>query len=102
MDAPILKNTDAIKALAEKLSQYSAVNKYDTTEDKEAWTLAHAFGDLEDSFRRFLQDQLPRLVNENLDETEAKDVLLEVGEEFRHILYHIKDPLFFRYITEEK
>jgi hypothetical protein len=67
----------------------------------EAATLAHAFSDLEVSFRKFLDEQLPRLVTAKVSPGEVKDLLLDIGEELRHILYHIRDPKFYKYIAEE-
>ena len=97
-----LEDTAALKALAERLAQCKEVTRFDAGEEREAWTLAHAFGDLEESFRRFLEEQLPRLTNGQLTGPETHDLLLEIGEEFRHILYHIKDPKFYRYLCHEQ
>ena len=86
--------------LADKLSECPQVARYDSGEDKEAWALAHAFNDLEDSFRVFLDRLLPSL--RNADSPEAVyDILLEIGEEFRHIVYHIRGPKFYRYLPED-
>lgn len=63
---------------------------------EEAPTLVHAFSDLEASCRTFLTDLLPRLANPNVQGTELEDLLIDVREEFRHVLYHIHDPELFR------
>jgi hypothetical protein len=97
----LLGDAVVLKGLAERLSTCKAVTKFDVCEEREAWTLAHAFADLEESFRRFLEEQLPRLAQGQLKESEVHDLLLEIGEEFRHILYHIKDPKFYRYLGPE-
>jgi hypothetical protein len=97
----ILKNVGEWEALAKKLSKCPEVTRYDTGEEKEAWTLAHAFADLEESFHAFLEVQLPKLVKGNLQPSEMHDLLLDIGEELRHILYHIQDPKFYRYLTPE-
>jgi hypothetical protein len=97
----LLGDAVALKALAERLSTCKAVTKFGAGEEREAWTLAHAFADLEESFRRFLEEQLPRLAQGQSAESEIHDLLLEIGEEFRHILYHIKDPKFYRYLSPE-
>ena len=94
-----LKNVAEWERLAERLAKCPEVTRFDTGQEKEAWTLAHAFADLEESFRTFLDDQLPRLAGENLKPEEMYDILLDVGEEFRHILYHIQDPKFYRYLS---
>jgi len=98
----LLSDAVALKALAECLSTSAAVTKFDEGEEREAWMLAHAFGDLEESFRKFLEDQLPRLTEGQLDSLQIRDLLLEIGEEFRHILYHIRDPKFYRYLSDER
>ena len=89
------------KALAERLSKCPEVTRYDKGDEKEAGVLAHAFGDLEESFRAFLDEQLPRLMNDQAPPAELVDALLEIGEEFRHILYHIHDPKFYRYLDDQ-
>ena len=97
----VLKDQTAVKRLAERLSQCPEVTKYDQGEEKEAGVLAHSFGDLEESFRVFLNEQLPRLVDEQTTAAELCEVLLEIGEEFRHILYHIQDPKFYQYLHRD-
>ena len=34
-------------------------------------------------------------------EAAIQNALLDIGEELRHILYHIKDPKFFDYLFED-
>jgi len=90
---PLLTDAETRARLARKLADVAAVSKHG---DEEAWTLAHAFGDLEESFLQFLDDLLPRLLEATAEEIES--LLLDVGEEFRHILYHLADPQFYAYL----
>lgn len=94
----ILNDAESVKRLAERLSQCESVSKFDHGAEKEAWTLAHSFQDIEQSLRSFLDKLLPKLCDERLSESEIHEVLLEIGEEFRHVIYHIKDPKFYRYL----
>ncbi len=96
----LLGTVAELKALAERLSKCPDVVKLDQGDHKEAWALAHAFHDLEESFRRILDDQLKKLTASDLDESETLDLLLEIGEELRHVLYHIHDPRFYRYLKD--
>jgi hypothetical protein len=43
---------------------------------------------------------LPRLLNDSLEPDELNEVLLDIGEELRHVLYHIRDPKFFGYLID--
>jgi hypothetical protein len=97
----LLRDGADLKVLAERLAQCKEVTRFDEGEECEAWTLAHAFADLEESLRTFLDEQLPRLTEGQLEASEIHELLLEIGEEFRHILYHIKDPKFYRYLDDE-
>ncbi len=95
-----LDKAERVASLAARLARCSEVAKHDTGEGQEAWALAHSFSDLEESFRTFLDDQLPRLAQAKLNPVETRDLIFEIGEEFRHILYHIQEPSFYRYLQE--
>jgi len=97
----LLGNQAVVRALADRLSKCPQVTRHDKGDEKEAGTLAHAFGDLEESFRTFLDGQLPRLMNDQASPEELYDALLDIGEEFRHILYHIYDPKFYSYLRNQ-
>ncbi len=102
-----LKDAEQVKKLAEKLQTSKKIREFGLRypkkdEGEEAWTLAHSFSDLEESFRKFLEVHLPRLLKKAKGSNEVEDVLLDIGEEFRHILYHIKDPKFYSYLFSDK
>jgi len=97
----LLREPDAGALLAKRLATCATLTKYDTVERKEADTLAHGFADLEDSFRVFLDEQLPKLLRkEDLTPEEITHLLLEILDEFRHILYHIKDSKYYWHFLE--
>jgi hypothetical protein len=95
----LLQNASAINSFANKLSKSNKVNSYDTKDEKECGTIAHSFSDIEESFSKFLDVYLPRVVMDNLTPEEIEDILFDIGEEFRHILYHIKDLKYFRHLV---
>ena len=97
----LLENIDDVKSLANLLAKCPEVQALDCGEEKEAWTLAHSFSDIEESLLALLERQLPRLVDQQLEPSEVYDLLLEIGEELRHILYHIKNPKFYKYLQHE-
>lgn len=93
MSEHILQNKDVIENLRERLARCPLVAKYG---EEESGTLVHAFLDLEESFRKFLDEQLPKLADPSVQGEQLEDLLLDVQQEFRHILYHLHDPQFFR------
>jgi hypothetical protein len=98
----VLKASQDLASLANQLAKCPQVNKYDVANDREAWALTHSFADLESSFRTFLNDQLPQLAKGELTPDDTYDLLLDIGEEFRHILYHIiEQQKFYKYLISE-
>ena len=75
----IIKDAEAVKALAERLSQCKEVVKFNQGEDDEAWTLAHAFQDIEESCRNLLDNLLPRLVKAQTTSSEMQELLHDIG-----------------------
>lgn len=95
-----LGNAEAVRQLAQKLQQYKCVSKFDDDES-EADRLAHSLSDLERAFSEILTSLLPELLRAEGDE-QVHNALLDIGEELRHILYHINDPEFFSYLKDDQ
>ncbi|MDZ4380384.1 MAG: hypothetical protein U0942_03480 [Parvibaculum sp.] len=95
-----LLTPEAAENLVQRLSQLANVGQFDQPGEPQASTLAHSFADLETSFREILYSLLPKLLDEKVTRDELNEVLLDIGEEFRHILYHIKDPAFYGYLQD--
>jgi hypothetical protein len=87
-----------LRRLQRLLDSSPAVNRHNTPDENEAATLSHALLDLEGSFQKFVQELLPKLETGDIDENEIRDILHAIGEEFRHVLYHIGDPKYYRYL----
>jgi hypothetical protein len=99
VESPLTRPED-MERLAERLSEITQVDRYSDKDHDESWTLVHAFGDLEESFRELTDNKFPKLFREDLSDEEVYELLLEIGEELRHIQYHINDPRFYEYIVE--
>jgi hypothetical protein len=94
-----LVDPSAVSRLADILDRSRKVTTFDSEKEKEAHRLAYSLGDIEESVTKFLE-LLPRLMNEALTPADIEELLHEIGEEFRHIDYHMRDPRYFRYIFE--
>ena len=97
----LLMTPENARQLAERLQRLESVTQFDQPGEPQAATLVHSLTDLEKSFREITDALLPRLLNKSLGPEQLNDVLLDIGEEFRHVLYHIKDPKFFGYLIDE-
>jgi hypothetical protein len=91
----------AAKDLADRLAKIPSVSQFDLADEPQGSTIAHALSDLEDSFSLVVNELLPKLLDETKSPDELDDVLLDVGEELRHILYHIKDTRYFGYLSDD-
>jgi hypothetical protein len=96
----LLADQTAWQTLERRLSDCSAVKKFSTSDWDEANALAHSLADLEESFERYTRELLPRLLASGADQDSVTDVLAEIAEELRHVLYHVQDPKFFRHLTD--
>jgi hypothetical protein len=97
-----LAEQSAWRLLDHRLSDCPAVKKFSTPDWDEPSTLVHSLADLEESFQRYVKELLPRLLAPNIDESSIEDVLYDITEELRHVLYHIQDPRFFRHLIDKR
>ncbi|QMU65787.1 MAG: hypothetical protein GKR88_16915 [Flavobacteriaceae bacterium] len=92
--------TEKLNKLSKNLSKSEKVNSLDNKNDRESSTLAHAFLDITESTSLITKELIPKLMSNKISESQIDDILLDIGEEFRHILYHIKDPKYYSYLFE--
>jgi len=90
-----------LKIIANNLRKSKRVNSFDNIEYIESESLAHSFLDIEESFKVLLDNLFPKLESSSMSEEQINDLLFDIGEEMRHILYHIKTPKFYEYLTED-
>jgi len=90
------KNVSKMKLITRNLSKSKKVTVLDKGEEKEAWTLALSFEELTQSFNVLTEKLFPKLVKPSLTASQIEDVLFDIRFEFQHILYHIKDPKYYR------
>lgn len=96
-----LGTAEEIKSLSKYLLNCQYLQKITTQTDKEAWDLALTLSEFEESFGKFLCDQLPNLIRHQKDKSKLDDLLLEIREELKHVLYHILDSDFFNSAYQE-
>jgi hypothetical protein len=90
-----------IERLAVLLAKCPRVLQFDSKESPEAWALAHALGDIAESCDKISRNLLPALIGAK-DEQTTEESLHEIGEELRHVLYHLEASRFYRYLREEE
>ena len=62
--------------------------------------MAIAFIDIDDSSRK-ISFLINKLLNVNeLIEDDVNNILFDIGDEFRHLLYHIKEMSFYEYLED--
>lgn len=94
-----LRSIEDIRRLAVLLSSSPEVVRFDHGAHQEAWALADSFAEIEKQMRQFLDCELPRLVSAELPPSDAFGVLLDIGEGFRQLLYHmLEQQEFYQYL----
>jgi Zn-dependent oligopeptidase len=83
-----------------RFRQTSSAQGFQTAEEA-AWELATSLADIEEASKRYVNDLMPRLVAADVAEEELADLLHAIGEELRHVLYHVRDARYFGYLQDE-
>ena len=94
--------SERMRELADILSRSTKMSDFDQPDEPAAWNIAFTLLEIEESFRRFLELQLPKLRSGELSERKIDDLLLEIGEEFRHVIYHLRDAPFYQYLINSQ
>ncbi len=89
----VLQTESSFRGLVQRLKVCPVMLHYGHEEPE---TLAHALSDIEESARKLLDEQIPRLLDPKVEGGDLQDLLFDIREECRHILYHLHDPQFFR------
>jgi hypothetical protein len=95
-----MDNAERMIKITHNIKKSQKVNGFNTDEINEAGTIAHGLLDIEESLNAITHKFLPLLSSENISEEQVDDVLFDIGEELRHILYHIKDMRYYNYLKE--
>lgn len=94
-------NIDRVKKLAKQLEKLKKIQVLGSEGEPGYWKLAFTLTEIEGSVANFLNELLPKLLKEQSEE-ELDNTLLEIGEEFRHIIYHLKDSDYYNYLFDYK
>ena len=92
------RSSDDIIKMAGLLARIERIAAFDDEEEEEAWRLAHALCDIRDSCEKIAQNLFPAIMSSGLSEDDLEEALLSIGEELRHILYHVKACRFYGYV----
>jgi len=93
---------EKLRVIVKNLEKCKRVTKYSTPTENQADTLANSFLDIEDALGKIINEQIPKLYLGELDANEVDDLILDIGEELRHLLYHIHDTKVYGYLTADK
>ena len=88
---------EEVRKLSLKIKNSNVIKKNLQKWEHEADVIAIALLEIKQSFEKIYKDYIYRFDNEN----KPDDILLDIGEEFRHVLYHIKDMNYFSYLFDE-
>jgi hypothetical protein len=94
-DETLLGRPGAVPELTEKLRRLSYIDRAHTPHDEPpSWTLATSLEHIEDSCRAY-DDHLRTLLGAETGD-EIEDALVQIREEFRHVVWHLKSTPYFR------
>jgi hypothetical protein len=97
---PILE-PENLGELASIFARVPSVTRYDEDERPEAWVLAHALSDIQQSCIRLVDEHFPALQQQVVEASDVRESLAEIAQELRHVLYHVRDSRFLAYLIED-
>jgi hypothetical protein len=83
------------ESLRRRLAQSAFVSRLDGDEHEEAGAIAYGLGDIAESCQEILDQRLPALRRPGISDEEIEELLIEIREDLRHILYHLSESRFF-------
>ena len=97
-----LGDMDAIKALAENLQRIPKIARVVGRDDlaEEAWAIATGLKDVRECCDRIFGQIVPALLATDPRSADAEALLYDLGEQYRHMLYHITQTRFFAYVKD--
>lgn len=109
-------NTDSFRAIHDNVDRAESIAKHlirstifatmvarrgERSVAEEAWEIGTALADICESTTRLFDELLPALLRAEPSSIEVEDLLHEIGEEYRHIHYHITNSRFFSHVVSE-
>jgi hypothetical protein len=88
-----------VKILKNNLNISNQVKSFDSNEEKEIDVLPIHLLDIQESSKMIVKLVEDLKSTSILGEDMVNDTLLDIGEELKHILYHIHQSRFFKYVT---
>lgn len=85
---------EEVKELSLKIKNSKVIKKNLPKWKHEADVIAISLLEIKQSFEKIYKDYIYRFKTER----KIDDILLDIGEEFRHVLYHIRDMKYFSYL----
>jgi hypothetical protein len=95
-----MKYIEKLKAITRNLEKCERITRYSTNDENQADTLANALIDIEQSLKKIIDEDIPKLYLNDLNEEDVDDLILDIGEELKHLLYHIKDSKVYNYLFD--
>lgn len=83
--------------LARKLEIVPQVARLASADEPGGWRVAYSLMEMDGSMSR-IQEVVMRIRSEEVDAEQLHGLLIDIGEELRHVLYHVKDSGFYDYL----
>lgn len=100
----VFGDPETVKKLAEHLMKIPRLARVVGLDDaaEDAWAIATGLKDIGESMDKIFNELLPELLAAEPKSTKAAELLYSIGEEYRHVQYHIIDTRFFGYIANQQ
>jgi len=93
-----MEYVEELKLLSDVLRRSRKVASFDRQGEEASDTVAYALLDIRESCDKIYKTHLPALETQGISSEDIDNIMLEIGWELEHILYHIKDSRYYAYL----
>jgi len=93
--------TETLNRMSTNLSSSPRISRFDQGDHSESDALAHAILDMETEFSALSLEVFPKLLEADISPERADEIVWEIRDRLRHIVYHIRDCRSFQQILTE-
>ena len=94
------EETKPVHLLYKILKDNKKVASFDSKSEPGGWRIAYSLSEIEKSCLALYNKLLPKLKKTD-KQKDIEKILHEIGEELRHLLYHIEDSKYYAYLFEK-
>ena len=86
-----------LMAITENIRKIRRITSHNDGNENEVQALSHGLVDIEEAIKG-MGNLINELYASVLPEQEVEEILIDIGDHLRHIVYHVRDTKYYEYL----